>query len=210
MDRPDFIHRMLERMTDCYLSMLDQLEEEGLLCEPQSLIHCTGAYTDELPGPGYTPEKPRTRDIWMFGLAQMLSTVSPKMFREFEVTYTSRICGRFGMVYYGCCDPLDGKIAEVRMIPKVRKISMSPWADQERGAERIGGDFVFSRKPNPALLATEHFSPDQVRQDLTATRRICEEHGCPLELIQKDISTVRFEPERLFKWAEIAMRVVGG
>ena len=210
MDRPDFIHRLLERMTNSYLSMLDQLEEQGLLCGPQSLIHCTGAYADELPAPGFNPEKPRTRDIWMFGLAQMLSTVSPKMFREFEVAYASLICERFRLVYYGCCDPLDGKMAEVRMIPNVRKVSMSPWADQERGAARIGSDFVFSRKPNPALLATAHFNPDQVREDLSATRRICEDHGCPLELIQKDISTVRFEPERLFKWAQIAMQVVGG
>ena len=54
-DRPDFMHRVLDRMTDGYLGMLDQLEEQGLLCEPQSLIHCTGAYTDELPAPGYDP-----------------------------------------------------------------------------------------------------------------------------------------------------------
>ena len=42
-DRPDFMHRLVGRMTDGYLSMLDQLEEQGLLCQPQSLIHCTGA-----------------------------------------------------------------------------------------------------------------------------------------------------------------------
>jgi hypothetical protein len=210
MDKPDFIHRILERMTSCYLSMLDQLEELGLLCGPQSLIHCTGAYSVELPALGFNPEKPRTKDIWMFGLAQMLSVVSPKMFREFEVSYMSRICSRFGLVYYGCCDPLDAKMAEVCMIPNVRKVSMSPWANQERGAERIGSDFVFSRKPNPAILAMEQFSSDQVREDLCTTRRICEKHGCPLEIIQKDISTVRYEPQRLFKWAEIAMQVVGG
>ena len=146
----------------------------------------------------------------MFGLAQMFSTVSPRMFQEFEVDYASRICARFGLVYYGCCDPLDGKMAQVRMIPNVRKVSMSPWVNQERGAAEIGRDFVFSRKPNPAFLAVDYFDPDQVRADLTATRRICADHGCPLEIIMKDISTVRFEPERLFEWARIAMQVVGG
>ena len=146
----------------------------------------------------------------MYGLAQMLSTVSPDMFREFEVDYTSRICARFGMVYYGCCDPLDGKMAEVRMIPTVRKVSMSPWVDEERGAAEIGTDFVYSRKPNPALLATDHFNSDQVRDHLIKTRRVCEQHGCPLELILKDISTVRYEPQRLFEWARIAMEVADG
>ncbi len=209
-DKPDFMHRLLARLTNGYLSMLDQLEEQGLLCEPQSLIHCTGAYTDELPAPGYNPQAPRTKDLWMFGLAQMLSTVSPQMFKEFEVDYASRICERFGLVYYGCCDPLDGKMAEVRMIPNVRKVSMSPWVNQDRGAAEIGGEFVYSRKPSPALLATDHFRPDQIRADLTATRKICDKNGCPLEFILKDISTVRYEPERLFEWARVAMQVAGG
>ena len=70
------------------------------------------------------------------------STVSPKMFKEFEVDYASRLCARFGLVYYGCCDPLDRKMAEVRLIPNVRKVSMSAWVDQERGAAEIGISFI--------------------------------------------------------------------
>ena len=209
-EQPDLMHGLVGRVTDGYLSMLDQLEEQGLLCAPQSLIHCTGAYTDELPAPGYNPERPRTKDLWMFGLAQMFSTVSPQIFKEFEVDYASRICARFGLVYYGCCDPLDGKMNEVRMIPNVRKISMSPWVNEERGAAEIGRDFVYSRKPNPALLAHDTFDPVLVRDDLLATRRACEKHNCPLEIILKDISTVRYQPERLAEWAKVAMQVAGG
>ncbi len=208
MDKPEFMHRVLTRMTEGYLGMLDQLEEQGLLCEPQGVIHCTGAYTDELPAPEYDPDRPRTKDLWMFGMAQMLSTVSPKMLKEFEVDYTSRICERFGLVYYGCCEPLDLKMAEVRMIPKVRKISMSPWANQERGAREIGSDYVFSCKPNPAVLATDIFSPGKIKSDLISIREICESNDCPLEIILKDISTVRYAPERIFEWARIAMDVV--
>ncbi len=209
-DQPELMHGLVGRMTDGYLGMLDQLEEQGLLCGPQSLIHCTGAYTDELPAPGYDPAKPRTKDLWMFGLAQMFSTVSPRMFQEYEVDYASRICARFGLVYYGCCDPLDGKMKQVRMIPNVRKVSMSPWVNQERGAAEIRGDYVFSRKPSPAMLAFDAFDAEAVRADLTATREICARHGCPLELILKDISTVRYDPQRLFRWAEIAMQVAQG
>ncbi|MCY3024203.1 MAG: hypothetical protein NTW87_34945 [Planctomycetota bacterium] len=208
-DRPEYVHKLLGRMTAGYMAMLDQLEEQGLLCASQSLIHCTGAYTDELPAPGYDQALPRTKDLWVFGLAQMLSTVSPAMFKEFEVDYVSRLCARFGLVYYGCCDPLDGKMNEVRLIPKVRKVSMSPWVNQERGAERIGRDFVFSRKPNPAFLAYDTFAPAQVRKDLQATLKTCKKHGCPLEFILKDISTVRYHPERLSQWASVAMQVVG-
>lgn len=209
-DEPQYMHRLVGRVTDGYAAMLDQLEEQGLLCGPQSLIHCTGAWTDELPAPEYNPDRPRAKDLWGMGLAQMFSTISPRMFREFEVEYASRLFQRYGLVYYGCCDPLDGKMAEVRMIPHVRKVSMSPWVDEERGAAAIGSDFVFSRKPNPALLAWDAFHPEMVREDLAKTRAVCDKHGCPLELILKDISTVRYEPERLFEWARIAMDVVGG
>ncbi len=209
-DRPEFMHRLVGRLTDGYLSMLDQLETQGLLCGPQSLIHCTGAYVDELPAPGYDPARPRTKDLWMFGLAQMFSTVSPQMFQEFEVDYAGRICARFGLVYYGCCDPLDRKMAQVRMIPHVRKVSMSAWVDEERGAEEIGRDYVYSRKPSPAALATDTFDGERVRADLMATRRVCERNGCPLEIILKDISTVRYDPQRLSEWGPIALEVVEG
>jgi hypothetical protein len=209
MDRPAFMHALADRMTRGYLGLLDQLERQGLLCRPQSLIHCTGAWTTELPAEGWDESQPRTRDIWMFGLAQMFSTVSPAMFREFEVNYSARICERFGLVYYGCCDPLDRKMNEVRMIPRVRKVSMSPWVDQERGAAEIGKQYVYSRKPSPALLATTSFDPDAVRADLLTTRAACERNGCALEYILKDISTVRYEPRRLFLWADLAMEVAG-
>jgi hypothetical protein len=209
-DQPDLMHALVGRMTDGYLGMLDQLEEQGLLCGPQSLVHCTGAWTDDLPAPGYDPAKPRTQDRWMFGLAQMFSTVSPRMFQTFEIDYTRKFCERYGLVYYGCCDPLDGKMKQVRMLPNVRKVSMSPWVNQERGAEQIHGDYVFSRKPSPALLAYDGFDPEAVRADLAATKEVCERFDCPLELILKDISTVRYEPERLFQWAQVAMEVVRG
>ena len=96
------------------------------------------------------------------------------------------------------------------MIPNVRKISMSPWVNEDRGAAEIGGDFVYSRKPNPVMVAMDRFHPNQVHADLTATRTVCDKHGCPLEFILKDISTVRYEPKRLSEWARIAMQVVGG
>ncbi|NLX22532.1 MAG: hypothetical protein GXY55_12825, partial [Phycisphaerae bacterium] len=47
-------------------------------------------------------------------------------------------------------------------------------------------------------------------KDLLATRKVCERHGCPLEFILKDISTVRYEPQRLFAWGEVAMQVAEG
>ena len=146
----------------------------------------------------------------MFGLAQMFSTVSPDMFEEFEIETSMPLFERFGLVYYGCCDPLDRKMKQVRRIPNLRKVSMSPWADEDRGASEIRSDYVYSRKPSPALLATPSFDEGEVRAHLQRSVDVCRTFGCPLELILKDISTVKYEPRRLWRWAEIAMDVVSG
>jgi hypothetical protein len=208
-DRPEFMRELARRMVQGYMSLLDQMEEQGLLCRPQPIIHCGGAYVDELPAPGFDPKRPRTKDLWMFGLAQMLATVSPAMFEAFEIDMCMPIFRRFGLVYYGCCDPLDRKMTQVRKIPNLRKVSMSPWVSEEIGAAEIGGDYVYSRKPNPALLASFEFDERAVREHLRASVNVCARHGCPLELIMKDISTVRYQPQRLWRWSEIAMEEVG-
>jgi hypothetical protein len=208
-DRPEFTHRLIGRFTEVSLALLDQLEAQGLLGWGQSTIHCTGAYTDELPASGFDRSAPRAKDLWTYGMAQIFSAVSPAMHKEFWLDYAARWYERFGLGYYGCCEPLHHKVELIRAVPNVRKISMSPFADVEAGAEAIGSDYVFSRKPSPALLATESWDPEAVRRDLRETLEACERHGCPVELILKDISTVRYEPQRLWDWWRIAADLVG-
>lgn len=209
-DRPDFVHRIMERLTQAMLDELDQMEEQGALGHGHKTIHCTGAHTDELPAPGFDPARPRPADIWTCGMAQIFSTVSPATHQEFELEYANRWYERFGLVYYGCCEPLDNKIDIIRSIPHVRKISMSPWVNVERGAAQIRSDFVFSRKPSPALLAVDFWSTEPVRRDLQQVKDCCATHGCPVEFILKDISTVRYAPQRLWEWADVAMEVATG
>ncbi|MDD3242602.1 MAG: hypothetical protein PHD32_02620 [Eubacteriales bacterium] len=206
-DRPEFMLALAHRMVKGYLLKLDQLEAQGLLPRRQPLIHCTGAYTDALPAPGWDPARPRTQDLWMFGLAQPFASASPAMFEEFEIGPCLPLFERFGRVYYGCCDPLDRKMDAVKRIPHLRKVSVSPWANEERCAQELGSAYVFSRKPNPALLAWPSFDEKEVRDHLTCSRDLCRQYGCPLELILKDISTVGHDPTRLEKWARIAMDI---
>jgi len=47
-----------------------------------------------------------------------------------------------------------------------------------------------------------------VRKELTETLDICRENGTPCELILKDVSTVKYQPERLREWNKIAMELV--
>jgi hypothetical protein len=207
-DNPDLMHALIGRLVAAYMSMLDQLEEQGLLYRyPQATIHTTGAWTDKLPAAGFDPKRPRTGDLWMYAMAQPLVSVSPAMYEEYEIDYLMPIFSRFGLVYYGCCDPLEHKMDAVRRIPNLRKVSVSPWADRRSMAEQLGCDYVLSSKPNPAFLAWDNFDEEAVRNDLMQTKDLARQYGCPLEIIFKDISTVHYDPSRLTKIANIAMKI---
>ncbi len=74
------------------------------------------------------------------------------------------------------------------------------------GLAEVQDKYVFSRKPTPALLAEDNWHPERVRKDLVD----CLERtgSCHVEVILKDISTVRYKPQRLWEWEKIAMEVV--
>jgi len=205
MDEPELLHKAAKRMVDIRQSLIDQLAEKQLFDAYEPTVHCTGAYTDELPQDKEKDVRPK--DVWTFGLAQMLGSVSPQMFEEYEIEYVKPLLEQFGLVYYGCCEPLHNRIDSIRKIKNVRKISMSPWADVLAGAEHIHGDYVISRKPNPAYLASASFDAEVVRKELQETCRAAKENGCTCELILNDVSTVRYHPERLAQWHKIAVEV---
>lgn len=209
-DRPDYVRALIGKFVEMESGVLDQFEEHGLLEPAPAEIHCTGAFCDELPSPEYDGKKAMARDTWVFSMAQMFSEVSPAMQEEFDILPLKPLLERYGLVYYGCCEPLHNKIDIVRKINNVRKISVSPWANKEISAEQIHGDYVFSAKPNPSHVAMGSFDADLVRKDLTETVEICRRHNTPCELILKDVSTVCNDPGRLTEWEKIAMEVAQG
>lgn len=208
-DRPEYVAELIGKFVEIEHGILDQFEQHGLLEAAPAEIHCTGAFCDELPSAGYDGKTAKAKDTWTFSMAQMFSEVSPEMQDEFDITPLKSLLERYGLVYYGCCEPLHHKIDIIRKIGNVRKISISPWADKQVAAERIGGDYVFSAKPNPSYVAMGSFHEDLVRKDLTETVEICRLHNTPCELILKDVSTVCNDPSRLTEWERVAMEVVG-
>lgn len=214
LDRPEFIHKLVSRFFDIFHKTLDQYENLGLIDAGQPLIHCTGAYIDELPGfNGETEQelaKSRysAKNVWTYGAAQLFSMVSPEHHDEFEIEYHKKWYSRFGLGYYGCCEPLDRKVDIIKKLPNVRKISMSTWVNKELGSEAMGGAYVFSYKPNPAFLSSgTAWDAALVRQDLQEACAAASKYGNPCELILKDVSTVGGKPQRLWEWAKIAREI---
>ena len=208
-ERPDLVHAGVERMVDAWMVELDQFVEQNLLsldCDNTRIGSGGYGYTRDLPGADYDPRRVRPANMWGCSNAQIFSEVSPEMHWEFAIEHDLRWLKRWGLTYYGCCEPLDRKIEILRRIPNLRKVSVSPWCDTRRVVAEIGTDYVVSRKPNPAILAENSWHPDRARQEL---RRFMDEshRNCHVELIMKDISTVRHQPQRLWEWARIAMDV---
>lgn len=207
-DCPELLHAVMEKLTAATIHGIEDANRLGIHDDNINTCHCSYIYTDELLPDSLTGKGPHSKNCWAFGLAQLFTSVSNEYFEEFELPYISRMAEYFGSIYYGCCDRLDHRLHLVTRIPGVRKISCSPWSDRKRFAEGIGQELVMSFKPSPAFLAGDAFDEQQVREDLTLSCSLAKENGVNLELILKDVSTVRRQPERLTRWAEIAMEVV--
>lgn len=94
------------------------------------------------------------------------------------------------------------KYVSLKKIPNPRKVSISPHADLEEAVTSIENKYVISLKPSPAILAAEVWDPDAARKEMENKLSITK--NCSVEIIMKDISTVGYEPQRLWEWIKIA------
>ena len=208
-DRPEMVQAAISRLVDAHIAQIPQWESLNLLTLNNDNVRVGSGgygYTDELPGPDFDPSHPLAKNMWGMAAAQIFTDVSPKMHWEFALQHELRWLQHWGLTYYGCCDRLDSKVSLLRRIPNLRKISVSPWVDYIKLISAVGNSYVLSRKPSPAFLAYEDWQPEAVRQDLQAY--LDASRGLSVELILKDISTVRYQPQRLREWNDIVMDIV--
>ena len=207
-DRPEFLHAAMRRITDATLAGIKAANELGLHDDIASACHCSYVYTPELLPDFGMGQGPISKNCWAFGLAQLFTSVSPDITREFELPYIKEMAAHFGMIYYGCCDRLDDRLDVIKQIPNLKKLSCSPWSNRDNFAEKIGKKLVLSNKPTPAFLSDTSFDEDVVRKDIMHTINAARANDVSLELILKDISTVKHDISRLRRWHEIAMEAV--
>jgi hypothetical protein len=204
-DNPDGIHATMAFLRDGTLKKLEYLEREGLLAlnTEGSYVGSGGfGFTEELPAPGFDPARVRTTDMWGFAESQETVGVSTSMFEEFVFPYQLPILERFGLNCYGCCEPIDPRWEAVRRIPRLRRVSCSPWANYRKMADYLGGDYVLSMKPSPTPLARPFLDETEVRASLR--RALDETQSCRVEIIMKDNHTLGGNPENATRWCRIA------
>ncbi|KPL03349.1 MAG: hypothetical protein AMK75_01555, partial [Planctomycetes bacterium SM23_65] len=201
---PSMLHDAMTFLEEGHRGIVRQYDEMNLLeLNNDGTYHASGGngYTEELPPDDFDPAHVHPGDMWASAEAQELAQVSPEMHWEFSMQYESRLLEPFGLNGYGCCEDLTLKMDDVLKISNMRRISISPFADVEKCAEKLGADYIFSWKPKPQHLVgdfSEEMIHDYIRHALDATR------GCVVEMVLKDTHTCENHPERFARWVEIA------
>jgi hypothetical protein len=220
-DEPDMIHRLMEYMTDDRLRMFNYLEEQKLIV-PNTDNQMAGprhyGYVSELPAPdkaetegsGKGSGQTSLKDCWGWPESQESVNISPEMFKEFVLPYYARLAKEFGLVYYGCCEPVDDRIDYIKeAMPNLRAVSISGWADFELMAEKLGREIVYSRKPTPAYLSGARPDWELAEQDMKKTYEATKKNGSNVQLLIRDLYTINGERPRLKKWVDMTKSILG-
>lgn len=197
---------MLGRLVDDYIAFFKAQEESGTLHTAARMQHlCQGTYcftnelTDSVPNA-------KLKDMWLFMDAQETAGISPAMYRDLVFPHYRRVMDHFGLVSYGCCEATHPIWDEcLSTLPHLRKVSISPWCDEEFMGERLAGTGVtFLRKPPATILGmnTPALDEEATLACFRKTGRAAKD--CKLEIIQRDVYTVGGSPEKVRRFVELA------
>lgn len=205
---PNWVHEAMSILEEGHHKLVRQYQELGLLSlNNNNTYHSTGAngWTDELPAPGFDPDHVRPCDMWCSAETQEFAQVSPRMHAEFALQYEKRLLAPFGLNGYGCCEPLDHKLADVLAIPNIRRVSIAPMANVATCARQMGRKAIFNWKPDPSMLIGR-FDEATVRAYIR--KAMADAEGCQFEMALKDTHTCENHPERFDAWCRVARECV--
>ena len=127
--------------------------------------------------------------------------LSPAMWEEFLLDYQRPVLERFALVSYGCCENLTHKIGGVLSIPNLRIFVSSAWTDLAKVVDAVGDRYTIMWRQK----AGDVVFPD----DLSGQRRHLREglriaKGCYVQIVLRELQTLRGRMRRLHEWARIA------
>ncbi len=195
LDHPDEMRALFRFIVDDMLALLDWQAAESLLTLNNGNDYAgAGSYgfSAELPAADYVPGTPvRPRDLWCNLNSQESIGLSPEMYEQLIFPHYVEIARRFGLVYYGCCEPVHGIWERcISKLPGLRKVSVSPWCDEEFMGDALrGSGVIYSRKPSPNFLGVDK-SLDEEGFSRHMARTVAAARGCTLEVIMRDVYTL--------------------
>lgn len=202
-DAPEEFKAAMNQLSDDYISYFKLLESEGVLlptARGEHLNQGSFCYTDELPNCGSIT----TKDVWGYLDSQETVGISPDMFAEFIFPYYQKVASCFGLLSYGCCEPVDSIWKPcLSKLENLRKLSISPWCNEEYMGEQLQGKpVIYLRKPSPNYLGVEkELDEDALRTHIQKTVKAA--RGCHLEFAQRDVYTIHHNPKKVKRYVEI-------
>lgn len=201
-DYPEELRQMVERIADGYIAHFDMLEKNGLLLPTTGFEETNQgslSFTDELPHEGPVT----VGQVWGFMDSQETVGVSKEMFEELIFPAYYRVGSRFGLLSYGCCEPVDPVWELLSRFKNLRKVSVSAWADEEKmGGYLAGSRTIYQRKPSPNYLGVgTTFDEDGWRAHIEQTLRCAKD--CKLEFTVRDVYTINSDIGKVCRAVEI-------
>ena len=210
-DAPEALHQVMVYLRDDRLAYYTWLEREGLLgLNNTSELVGSGSpgFTTTLPADEYAGQA-RLKDLWIWMESQETTMISPRMFARLFLPYMAEVSRLFGLVYYGCCEPVHDRWEHIiQAIPNIRAVSISPWCNQAAIAEKLGKHYVFSRKPRPWPISGANPEWETLSQDLDETLSAGRDSN--LEIIYRDVYRIDGDRPRLRRWVELVCSRIGG
>ncbi|GHT91168.1 hypothetical protein FACS1894140_1210 [Spirochaetia bacterium] len=195
MTEPDDFHRLMRMIIDDLLRCLRWQEGQGLLRLNNGNDYMGSGsfcFSDELPASGSNAAKGGnvvSRDTWGHLNSQESIGISPDQFHEFIYPYYAELVKEFGLVYYGCCEPVHVIWEDsVSRLPNLRKVSISPWCDEEIMGEKLAGSSViYSRKPSPNFMGIKAEFDEEAFTAYIKKTAAAVRGRCKAEFIFRDI-----------------------
>ncbi len=207
-DYPELFKKLMNRIANDYIEYFKWLEKEELLLPTNSDEHLgqgSWCFTDELPGLGDLKGcSLKTQDVWGYMDSQETVGISPDMFNEFIFPCYERISKVFGLLSYGCCEPVnsfwEGSLSKLN---NMRKISISPWCDEGYMGDMLRGKkIIYHRKPTPYIIGVpEVLDENELRNHIRSTLKAAK--GCQLEITQRDVYTIHGNEEKAKRYIDI-------
>lgn len=208
---PGYLIEAAYRYVECFIDNAKQYERLGLLSSNNTNVFVGQGgygYCSELPEPTESGIGCKLSDMWGSAQDQILTSISPGMTKEFAFEPEVEWAKLFPRLYYGCCERMDNKIDEVKILPSLKKISVSPFSKHREAMEKIGPDYIVSYKPTNLLLTQNPVPYDRLREELENVCRWAREYNCSVEVLMKSIISLNGEPQRLFEYCEMAHDIV--
>lgn len=194
-DRPEFVHRLMDFITEGMIRYHRAREAAGAVdAEASWAIHMI--YDDVPPG-----KENLLSGCWAYIHAQSAASLSPRMYAELVHPYNARIASLFGKVYYHGCEDLSAKAEIIKHLPNLRLFHVSPWTPVEPVVKVLGNRFALEVHSHPTKVLFE-FSEQEIREELRQRHEAAKGTVHVLKLC--DVETVGEHWERLKMWTEVA------